>query len=391
MEEKRSHYQALGVRRKATADEIKAAYRSQVRSLHPDAQGAESASPEFHALQEAYAVLSDPDKRKHYDAMLALEERAAAQKAELEASRARAEMAKSGGAIWDAPTESRQQQSGETLDQQLRRLSELVRNKQWAEAEKLASAIVQISHSAVEAHEVLGDTARRREDYKTAAKHYGYAAQYSPHNDKYIELYEEMSTAAETPRAAVQGPVGGDTGVPASQGNEMAPFMLVLFVWLICLSYVAFAPEPGLGEAFDALSEISFGRILVALLAGITMGLWFNVGGAGGAFRASARDGVGGPNGLLIGSVIGLFLFWPVMLIWLGFSAVKRIWDKGQIKFGVGVIILTALFAVAGLMRSPVLGLQMALYAGGPILFGGIITWATTEPLRSRSGRRPAR
>jgi molecular chaperone DnaJ len=62
-------YKALGVDRKASAEEIKKAYRKLAREYHPDRNpGDEGAEERFKEIQEAYSILSDPDKRKQYDA-----------------------------------------------------------------------------------------------------------------------------------------------------------------------------------------------------------------------------------------------------------------------------------------------------------------------------------
>jgi molecular chaperone DnaJ len=61
----KSLYESLGVSKNATQDEIKKAYRKLVREVHPDKNpGSEE---RFKEVQGAYDVLSDPDKRKHYD------------------------------------------------------------------------------------------------------------------------------------------------------------------------------------------------------------------------------------------------------------------------------------------------------------------------------------
>lgn len=63
----RDFYQVLGVKKDATEDDIRDAYRKLARKLHPDVNKAHDAAAKFAELQEAYDVLSDPQKRKAYD------------------------------------------------------------------------------------------------------------------------------------------------------------------------------------------------------------------------------------------------------------------------------------------------------------------------------------
>ena len=61
-----SHYDALGVARQASADEVRSAYRRAARAAHPDRHGEASAS-RMAEVNEAWRVLGDPVRRQRYD------------------------------------------------------------------------------------------------------------------------------------------------------------------------------------------------------------------------------------------------------------------------------------------------------------------------------------
>src|SRR5213082_1295444 len=62
------YYKALGVDKKAGADEIKKAYRKLARRYHPDHNPDDKAAEaRFKEVSQAYDVLGDPEKRKQYD------------------------------------------------------------------------------------------------------------------------------------------------------------------------------------------------------------------------------------------------------------------------------------------------------------------------------------
>jgi curved DNA-binding protein len=64
----RDFYDALGVSRTASADEIQRAYRKLARTYHPDVNKEPGAEDRFKEVSEAYDVLSDPETRQRYDA-----------------------------------------------------------------------------------------------------------------------------------------------------------------------------------------------------------------------------------------------------------------------------------------------------------------------------------
>ena len=65
---KKDYYEVLGVNRNATEEEIKKAYRKLALKYHPDRnKGNKEAEEKFKEISEAYAVLSDKNKREQYD------------------------------------------------------------------------------------------------------------------------------------------------------------------------------------------------------------------------------------------------------------------------------------------------------------------------------------
>ena len=67
-EQKRDYYEVLGIAKDASDEDIKKAYRKLAKKYHPDMNpGDKNAEAKFKEASEAYAVLSDADKRRQYD------------------------------------------------------------------------------------------------------------------------------------------------------------------------------------------------------------------------------------------------------------------------------------------------------------------------------------
>ncbi len=64
---KRDYYEVLGINKNSSSDEIKKAYRTLAKKYHPDVNKEADAESKFKEINEAYEVLSDPDKKSRYD------------------------------------------------------------------------------------------------------------------------------------------------------------------------------------------------------------------------------------------------------------------------------------------------------------------------------------
>src|SRR5207247_86336 len=65
----KNYYRILGVDRKADDKTIKSAYRRLARKHHPDVAKGKDSADRFKEINEAYEVLSDPEKRRRYDSL----------------------------------------------------------------------------------------------------------------------------------------------------------------------------------------------------------------------------------------------------------------------------------------------------------------------------------
>ena len=68
MADKRDYYEVLGIEKGADEDTIKKAYRTMAKKYHPDLNpGNADAEAKFKEVNDAYSILSDPEKRAAYD------------------------------------------------------------------------------------------------------------------------------------------------------------------------------------------------------------------------------------------------------------------------------------------------------------------------------------
>jgi len=162
MQTKKTYYDILGLGRNASDLQIKRRYRQLVRKYHPDVASDKAAAHQvFIQITEAYEALTDPMRRRAYDATLDMEAKRRA-----EASKARAA----------ARTASTQRPPG----QYVRDAQFAFIHRRFNEAISKCQEALKIDPTNAQAHAVLGDVYRALGRVDHAVRAYTYALQFNP-------------------------------------------------------------------------------------------------------------------------------------------------------------------------------------------------------------------
>ena len=175
------HYRILGIGRNATSGDIKSAYRKLVLAHHPDKSPSKQSAEIFLRATEAYEVLGDGDRRKHYDGSLDFEKRHASQPRPQTQTRPQ-----------PSPQQTRTATKVSTVAADVTKLTLIFTRGQYSESESLARQIIQKDGKQPIPYAVLGDIARAKGKLDEAAKMYAYAAQMDPRNPIYQQRHEEL-------------------------------------------------------------------------------------------------------------------------------------------------------------------------------------------------------
>ncbi len=170
------YYAVLGVARNATADELRRRYRQLVRSHHPDvADDQEAAHERFIVIVEAYRVLSDPARRRAYDALQ---------------SQA------------PPPLRTMSQQVQEQIDDWFRHAVHRLENNDLNGAAAQARKILALDPTHAAAQALLGDVHAHRDEWDDALVFYSGAVSAAPRNPAYARKLRAAAESGQQARAA---------------------------------------------------------------------------------------------------------------------------------------------------------------------------------------------
>jgi len=182
---RQNHYEVLGLPMNATPEQIRKRYRELVRRYHPDVNPAPDAKDQFLRIQEAYQVLSDPERRRHYDALLRLQSRSPSPDATRSPT--------------GAARPSRPARSPDVSQEVRRALYEAERaflQGRLRDALSWARQATRLQPRHPQGYIIMGDVYRLQGHIDAALSAYTYALQLDPNNTDLQRKFERLASTA---------------------------------------------------------------------------------------------------------------------------------------------------------------------------------------------------
>lgn len=366
-----NHYERLGIRESASVGEIRKAFGKLAKSLHPDVNKEPAAVDQFRQVKEAYDVLSQPDRRRNYDAVLKLEAQLRA-KQEAEQVRVRTESAQSKQAA-EQQRQNAEKQQWVAQKERLNRLERVMAQARWNEAETLIGEILSFDGRCAVAYAARADIARMKGEISEAQKNYAYAVQYDTKNEMYQRRYEELIDASRRP---------GSEQVRDASDLKVGPTLVMVFVVLIGAAYVVMAKEQALFPNVKPVDQLSLGLFVMLFVSGLTIGASLTASNA----LDSVDTGLGGaivkiPPPVILGFV-AVVNFWigVGLYVMMGFSqaAFNRSLSRLLGFSGLGLFVFVlAMWTFGG--RAAV---QTLAWGGNLVYIGAACGWFVADSLR---------
>lgn len=288
-----NHYETLGLSIHATQEAIRRRYRELVRQYHPDVNPSPQAKEKFLRIQEAYQVLSDPERRRHYDALLRLQMG--------EPPSARYSQPRTQKPPTTEPTTQTRKPPADELRRVIIQAERAFLQGRMQDALYWAKHAIRIAPRHPKGHEIVGDVYRTQGHYEAALNAYTYAIQLNPNNP---DLQRKLDAVIEHTRSKT--PAMSSVGVRHLPVLKLPPewklyaaqslgWGAVLF--LMTLAYTVPGTPILLGWSLNLLAYLGLAGFLTGFLLAISR--W--VAPIGDAFPWRQHSGQISAGGALIG------------------------------------------------------------------------------------------
>ncbi|MBX3118296.1 MAG: DnaJ domain-containing protein [Fimbriimonadaceae bacterium] len=381
-------YEVLGLTHKATPDEIRTAYRKLVKRYHPDHSPDANSTEIFLKVQEAYEVLSDPDRRAEYDRLQVAQEQLRKQrkaagnqgsaKPPPKSNQERA-ATKASAKSQRAPNAQRQQSNAPpsqapSLAAEVTRLSMLFAKGRLAEAETLAMQIISRDARVPLPYAVLGDVARQKGNFAEASKMYAYAAQFDPTNPVYIRKHEELMNRVsyeKYPKSSKK-----------PDAVSPAPYVGFILVSASCV-YVAVSREVAILPALTLINTWTLGLVVMLFISGVTVGASLSAGRLLDRFDSFTTNALGRVAPSLALAPIALVNFWAAVALYvlLGLGQKSFAYSISRVLASVSAVVLMA--TLSAVVSGRIEPMQVFLWGGNIAYFGALCGWMVADSLKS--------
>jgi tetratricopeptide (TPR) repeat protein len=371
----RTHYDTLGLKKTATAGEVKSAYRKLVLQHHPDRSKDPRSRDIFLQVAEAYETLSDPARRRAYDDGLDAEVRRVAEQRARQKAAAAAAAAPKPSPPKSNPPKTEPGPTNVAADVQ--RLTVLFSRGRHAEAETLARQVTQTDPRHPVPYAILGDIARMRGNLNEAARLYAYAAQFEPNNPVYQRRYEELLNSVQVVEDRRQ-----KTQLAPEDRKILAP-MVGGGIALMSAIYLALGKENALLPALTPISTWTLGAVVMLFLTGVGVGSSLAMGNLLDRFQSLTTTATGRMGPTVALGLVAIANFWAAALLYLLLGTFQRAFNFSTTRVVAGVAGCTVLLALGANFSSVLSSAQVALWGGNLVYLGALVGWMVADAFRA--------
>lgn len=357
------HYTTLGISESASADEIRSAFRAVARRHHPDVSATEFSKERFLEANNAYEVLSDPERKRTYDQVRTYQR-------DIDEKKKRASQ-KSG---WDGRQRVQQSQEHRSQSADILHMNMLLNSHRIKDAESAARVILRKDSKSAPAYAVLAEAAMVRGDMDTAARYFAFAAQYDPHNRVYRQKSVEVQDAIERKERS--------SDPELLQKNAPVALAAGVFFTLVPSIYVVLANEPPVFTSFAPISTWPMSLIFMMLLAGLAVGVSMSIGGVLDVFdsnRGSAVMRV--PPATALG-MVAVISFWAALAFYLLVGATQHAFNASLSRLMGAVFAALLVFTAASRVLSPETAFQTFVWGGNLLYLSAATGWFVADSLK---------
>lgn len=360
-------YQILELRPGASDDEIRAAYRRLAKKYHPDLSRDAATEGRFRAVQEAYETLTGSNRP------IASEPTGQADPPKRSTERVRT--ASYGGRSVEDPSDAPKVRE-QAYATELGRLTEFLRQNKLAEAERLASGLIQREPRLAPAYAALGDIAIARGNRAKATEHFAYAMQLAPDRETYQEKYELCMRGVQTAtRTTSSSGVQGARVVYQAAEASPAPLAVGIGAIMAASAYVVLSAHPPMLPKLSMISSWSAGFFIMLAVGGLALGVGLSMSRLVDNFALAHTSSVARITPTAILGMVAALNFWVAALLFAGLSLATRTMNQSTTRFMIGVGLVTLLFVGAAGAADGLKALEAFVWGGNIVYLGALGGW----------------